>query len=231
MNSTTEVRLNGTAYRIEEPALKLLRSYLDAAKAKLALNPDIDEIMSDIEAAISQRCRLALQGTNPTLTTNTIGNILSAMGPVEDESASPPVGAQSRPPYRERRLYRLMDGRQLGGVCNGLAAHLEIDVGIVRLLFLAGCVFSLGTIAILYLLLEYFIPVAKTPEQIAAATGRPQIAQELVDRAKEGYYRSMEYMREKTKGTGIRARSYLIFTAIILFTAALFALKVVSWLL
>jgi len=45
----------------------------------------------------------------------------------------------------------------IGGVCAGLANHFEMDVTIMRLLFLASTVF-LGVGPVIYILLWIFMP-------------------------------------------------------------------------
>jgi phage shock protein PspC (stress-responsive transcriptional regulator) len=82
------------------------------------------------------------------------------------------------------------------GVCNGLAAYFNIDVSLVRFLFLLFTVFwGIGCVA--YVLLIFLLPTAKTPEEKAAAQGPPPTAQEFIRRAKEGYYEGMKAFADK----------------------------------
>jgi phage shock protein PspC (stress-responsive transcriptional regulator) len=78
------------------------------------------------------------------------------------------------------------------GICTGLAAYFGIDVVLVRLVAIVlGCL-SLGTAAIVYLVAHFIIPVARTPEEKAAATGPSQTAHDFVRMAREGYYEGMK---------------------------------------
>jgi len=57
----------------------------------------------------------------------------------------------------ERRLYRSRTERKIAGVAGGLANYLEIDVVLVRALFLLG--FVIGTTGLwLYLILWVIAP-------------------------------------------------------------------------
>jgi hypothetical protein len=53
MNKVITINLGGTAYQLEEGGYDALRAYLEAAAARLQGNPDREEILSDIEGAIS----------------------------------------------------------------------------------------------------------------------------------------------------------------------------------
>jgi phage shock protein PspC (stress-responsive transcriptional regulator) len=44
-----------------------------------------------------------------------------------------------------KRLTRSITNRQIGGVCGGLAEYFNIDVTLVRLLFVLGLIFVGGT--------------------------------------------------------------------------------------
>ncbi|NLT29318.1 MAG: PspC domain-containing protein [Propionibacterium sp.] len=68
-------------------------------------------------------------------------------------------GASSRPPAR---LVRIPEGRWLGGVCTGLAAHLGWPVLVVRILFVALGLEMIGVIA--YGLLWLMRPLADTAQ-------------------------------------------------------------------
>jgi phage shock protein PspC (stress-responsive transcriptional regulator) len=85
----------------------------------------------------------------------------------------------------------------ISGICTGLAAYLGIDVVLIRLVAIVlGCL-SLGTAAIVYLAARFIIPVARTPEEKAAATGPSQTAYDFVRMAREGYYEGMKTFSDR----------------------------------
>jgi phage shock protein PspC (stress-responsive transcriptional regulator) len=217
MNKVITINLNGNAYQLEEGGYEALRAYLDGAARRLEGNPDRDEIIADIEQAIADKCRAVLGAYKTVLNTKEAGLIIEEMGPVEDASAEagpnpPPAGSaaagapggtrsgtaetesKAAPPVR--RLYKIPEGRVSPGVCNGLAVYFNIDVTLVRFVFLLFTVFwGIGFVA--YVLLIFLLPTAKTTAEKAAAHGTPFTAQEFIRRAKEGYYEGMKAFSDK----------------------------------
>jgi phage shock protein PspC (stress-responsive transcriptional regulator) len=213
MNKVITINLNGNAYPLEEGGYEALREYLDNASRRLEGNPDREEIIADIEQAIADKFRAALGPYKTVVATRDVQNVIAEMGPVQDDSApdgpsaetagprSPEgadeedrpsgTGAASSTPAAPKRLYIINDGAMLGGVCNGIAAYLNIDVTIVRLFFVL-MVISFGVGVLLYLLLMILLPTAQTPAEKAAAHGAPFTAEEFIRRAKAGYYEGMK---------------------------------------
>ena len=130
--------------------------------------------------------------------------MIAQMGPVQDdsgaasESATPkaaggakngpgPTFPAGTPTGTPKRLYRIREGAQLAGVCNGLGAYLGIDVTLIRILF-AVSMLSFGAGVLLYIVMMFVIPAANTPDEVAAAHGVPATAEEFIRRACE-YFR------------------------------------------
>jgi phage shock protein C len=78
----------------------------------------------------------------------------------------------SSPGPRPRRLYRLDDGKKIAGVCTGIAAYADLDVGLVRVLVVLAAFFTgFFLIVALYVGLMFLVPLARTSTEIAAAHG------------------------------------------------------------
>lgn len=58
----------------------------------------------------------------------------------------------------EKRLTRPKEGRMVGGVCAGLGRYFEVDVSIVRVLWVVLTVISIGIGIIAYLAAWLIIP-------------------------------------------------------------------------
>jgi phage shock protein PspC (stress-responsive transcriptional regulator) len=190
MQKVITINLNGNAYQLEETAYGLLRVYLDGAELQLKDNPDKAEIISDLEQAIADKCNRVLGAQKTVVTTAEVTQIIDEMGPVEGTPGEPSSEKQERPrgePAAPKRLYLIREGAMLGGVCKGLAAYFNIDVTIVRIVFIALAVVTKGAFVIAYLVLMVVIPYATTSEERAAAHGQPFNAQELIDEAKRNY--------------------------------------------
>jgi phage shock protein PspC (stress-responsive transcriptional regulator) len=211
MNKVITINLNGVAYQLEEAGYEALREYLDHAARRLEGNPDKDEIIADIEQAIADKFRALLGSHKTVVITRDVTAVITEMGPVQDASAEDPAAAAAagaRPaggaPGPEvtggtrapRRLYRILDGAMFSGVCNGLAAYLNVDVTFVRIAFaLLG--FFWGTGILVYFLMAFIVPVAETPAQKAAASGAAATSEEFIRRAKAGYYEGMKTWHDK----------------------------------
>ena len=192
MNKVVTIHLDGIAYSLEEDAYDALRAYLDDAKATLAQNPDKDEIIKDLEQAIGAKLNGYLNAHKNVVTEADVDAALAEMGPVaaEGEGASPPGDAETttNTMFVHKRLYRIPQGEWLAGVCNGLAAYFNIDVSLVRILFVLLTILTHGLGVLVYIIMIFVVPVARTPKDYEYAAGIPPVtAQELVDRARKGF--------------------------------------------
>ena len=195
MQKVVGINLNGNAYQIEEAGYAALHAYLERAAARLTNNPDREEILADLEQAIAEKCQGVLRPHKTVVTVAEVERILAEMGPVEAGDAAaddkserattqePPRAAADAP----KRLYQIREGAMISGVCNGIAAYLDIDVTIVRIVFVLLAVLTKGFFLLVYAVMMFVIPYAETSEQHAAARGRPFTAQELIDQAKRNY--------------------------------------------
>ena len=61
----------------------------------------------------------------------------------------------------EKKLYRVMKGKQLCGVCTGLAQYFRLDVTIVRLATVLLALFGPGVVA--YIVCALVIPEEPAP--------------------------------------------------------------------
>jgi phage shock protein PspC (stress-responsive transcriptional regulator) len=201
MQKVIGINLNGNAYQLDESAFEILREYLARAERQLEDNPDRTEIMSDIEQAIADRCQACLAPHKTVVTAEEVSRIVAEMGPVDtpagDGVHSGPSRADSASGTPPRRLYRILDGAIVGGVCNGLAAYFQIDVTLIRIVFAFAAVFTQGVGILAYIVLMFVIPEAKTPEARAAATGPPLNARDVVERAKAGYAQGSRQWRRQ----------------------------------
>jgi phage shock protein PspC (stress-responsive transcriptional regulator) len=99
--------------------------------------------------------------------------------------------------FTPRRLYRFNDGAIFAGVCRGLSVYFDLDVTLVRLLFVVVAAISAGLGLVAYFVMAFSVPLAETPEEKAAAQGGTPTAQDFVRRAKEGYYEAMKDFPDK----------------------------------
>ncbi|MDD8015358.1 MAG: PspC domain-containing protein [Acidobacteriota bacterium] len=64
-----------------------------------------------------------------------------------------------------KRLYRSLNQKMLGGVCGGLAEYFDMDVSLVRLIFVGICLITaLLPMFLFYLIAWIVIPAAEKKE-------------------------------------------------------------------
>lgn len=197
MQKVVGVNLNGNAYQVEEAGYAALRAYLERAESRLANNPDKAEILADLEQAIADKCSARLAAHKTVVTATEIDQILAEMGPVDagdatirdagETSGAATDDAPKSTAAPAKRLYQIREGAMISGVCNGIAAYFDIDVTIVRIVFVLFALVTKGFFLLVYVALMLIIPHADTPEQHAAARGRRFTAQDLIDQAKRNY--------------------------------------------
>jgi phage shock protein PspC (stress-responsive transcriptional regulator) len=62
-----------------------------------------------------------------------------------------------------RSFQRIESGKKIAGVCTGLADYFDIDVTLVRVLFIVLALASGGVVAVAYVILWLVAPVAPLP--------------------------------------------------------------------
>jgi phage shock protein PspC (stress-responsive transcriptional regulator) len=195
MQKVVHASLHGNAFALEEAGYEALQAYLARAAAQLAADPDRDEILGDLEQAIADKCARHLGPHKSVVTAAEMQQVLDEMGPVGTPAEVGPEApaAPRAPPAGEpvRRLYRVLEGGKLAGLCNGLGAYLGVDANLVRAAFVVLALLTHGAWLLVYLVLVFVVPAAGTPEERAAARGLPFSAQELIDEAKR-HYASLE---------------------------------------
>ncbi|HET6442992.1 MAG TPA: PspC domain-containing protein [candidate division Zixibacteria bacterium] len=72
-----------------------------------------------------------------------------------------------------KKLYRTQEDRMIAGVCTGLAAYFNIDVTLIRVIFVVLAL--LGGGILLYLLLWIFIP----DQPDGSAESEPELSDEV----------------------------------------------------
>lgn len=195
MQQVIHASLHGLAFAFETAGYEALRAYLDRAAAQLAADPDREEILGDLEQAIADKCARLLAPHKSVVTADEMAQVLVEMGPVGTPAEVGPDAPPTPPPASPvppgaapvRRLYRVLEGAELGGLCNGLGAFFGLDANLVRVAFVILTLVTSGAWLLVYLVLLFVVPAAGSPEERAAARGLPFSAQGLVDEAKRHY--------------------------------------------
>lgn len=192
MKTAITVDLGGASYSLTEDAFLALHAYLDRAAERLGEHPDRDEVLAGLERAIGTK--LARDGARSAPFSGAeLASVLKEVGKVDGPRLGPARDAGTEPELRHgglelpdegpelrdesawarpRRLYRLDEDKRIAGVCAGLAAYANLDVGLVRAIVIIAAIFTGFFIVVAaYVALMLIVPVARTSTEIAAAHG------------------------------------------------------------
>ncbi len=160
MKETINVNIAQQAFTMDIDAYSTLTNYLEEIGRRL---PETDtETMGDIESRIAEIFRERVPSPMMVIT---YGVVLSTMKQLGDADtfgeASRPLGAKEpqgvNPFGLPRKFWRLRSPRSIAGVCSGMAAYFNIDVTLVRILFIFGFFAGFSTL-LLYIILWVLIP-------------------------------------------------------------------------
>ncbi len=208
MKKAMQISIGGMHFHIDEDAYALLGEYTDSLREYFAKEGDASkEIIDDIENRMAELLSSRITDSKQVVSLDDIKEIINILGKIEefefetpaDESANPQEDTEyNRKEYR--RLYRDPDNSILGGVCSGLAAYFNIEIWIVRLIFIFLAFFNiilhnvfslLGVGVILYVVLWIVIPKARTTAQKLQMRGEP-VTVETIKRSVNKEYRKVK---------------------------------------
>jgi len=191
MNKTVNINLGGMIFHIDENAYLKLQNYLNAVRRSFAGASGEDEIVSDIESRIAELFSQKLQHDKQVVSNKEIEEVIEVMGQPEDYMVDEDI-FEDEPRTRKttsstnRKFYRDVDHKYIGGVSAGLGHYFGIDALWVRLLWIL-LVFTFGTGILFYILLWILIPEAHTTAEKIAMTGDPVNISNIEKKIKEGF--------------------------------------------
>lgn len=191
MNTTENISIGGLAFTIETDAYNELEGYIEDIRTCFQNDPYGNEIVEDIETRISEllkeKCKSGI-----VVNLSMVKEIQKIIGDPkelsiqdgegsEDDRTEREKSAPRRSEWRERRIYRDIDNRMLGGVCSGLGEYLNLDKVIFRVLFMVFFVLGLidaddglFTISVItYIILWIAMPAARTVEEKCEMKRKP----------------------------------------------------------
>lgn len=205
MKEVVKISLSGISFTFDDDAYIALREYFDKLENGYRGNADGREIIADIEARIAELI-LSEQENTRIVDSICIRRIIGQMGTPDeiDNGPAPDSHDMDRIP---RRLYRNRENAKIGGVCSGLGTYTGTDpvwfrLGIFAPLLLCiflspvagGRITSLmallfAVFVLLYILLWFAIPTAKSPRQKLEMRGEKITAESIrqnFDEARRG---------------------------------------------
>ena len=240
MKTTENISLAGYAFTIETDAYEELGAYLSDIRTCFSGDASADEIVADIEERVAELLReRCISGMVVDLTM--VRDIKKRIGnpkelAQEDTEASFETGDKTQDQHKSERkaegnnkkIYRNLDERVLGGVCAGLGTYFSLDKVFFRLIFLILVFISIfGFENGPYILFPMFaysclwlaMPAARTAEQKREMKGKPM----NLNNYKEKDFNFEKEVKEASQSPGVRAIEKVggVFLGILLLFAGL----------
>jgi phage shock protein PspC (stress-responsive transcriptional regulator) len=181
MNKTVNINLAGIFFHIDEIAYQKLQRYLEAIKRSFTDSQGRNEIISDIEARISELFNERIENEKQVVGVALVDEIITIMGQPEDYLVDDEIfedipireKRSSRKSSPSKKLFRDTDNSYVGGVAAGLSHYLSIDTIWMRLLWLLLAFGSGGTFIFIYLIFWALVPEAITTSEKITMSGDP----------------------------------------------------------
>jgi phage shock protein PspC (stress-responsive transcriptional regulator) len=223
MKKTINIHLGRQLFIIEEDAYARLNAYLEKLKSSFASEEGAEEIVEDIEMRCAELIQNLLNEQKISVVQlQHVAEVIQSLGEPEEISENAtteePKTSAREEEYRDnpKRLFRDMDNATIGGVCAGVAAYLNLDVAIIRILFAVS--FFMGFGFPLYIILWVAVPNAKTPSDRLQLKGKAVTIDSIKDEiSRTATAKKNEFMQsaEKWKNNHItdRLRNILLLLA------------------
>lgn len=181
MKKTISINLGGYSFVIDEDAYQILDDYLSEIGKRFS-EDEKEEILKDVENRMAELLSFKLESRN-VVESKDVEEVMAVIGKPEDfgdvqnedanseSSFTNPTDNSSSFSKGRRRLYRDPENKVIGGVASGLAAYMNIDCALMRIIFIILIFISLGWALLIYLILLIAMPEAKTRAQLLEMRG------------------------------------------------------------
>lgn len=187
MKKTLNVAIGGCSFTIDEDAYMALESYLDSFKAGLESSSSSSQVMDELEMRIADLLKVQI-GRREVIDLNMVNSVLNQIGPVAPRPQQTNANAEEQKQEDTysgqqhqnavRKFYRDAENKRIAGVCSGLALYLNIDVTLVRIVFLVALICGSAGFWI-YLVLWIVAPEARTAAEKCELRGIPATAENI----------------------------------------------------
>ncbi len=176
MKQVININFQGRVVPIEVTAFDLLKNYTESLNRHFANEEGKEEIINDIESRIGELFQEKITKGATCITDDDVNAIIKNMGRPEEfeamddnqaqSSASSYAGQEQSAGNSQmagnKRLFRDENDKVLGGVCSGLANYFNIDVVIVRIIFVILLFSGIGFLT--YIIMWIAVPSSATTQ-------------------------------------------------------------------
>ncbi len=213
MKKAIKINLGGQVFHIDEDAYDKLKNYLDRISSHFSDIQESREILNDIEIRIAELLVEKLGDPDRVITLKEVDEIIEVMGRPEEIASEEATGDDKKDYSYEsrstRRLYRDPDNAVFGGVAAGLSAYFNIDLLLIRILFVVLILAGAGFPFLLYLVLWIAVPKAKTAAQKLEMQGEKVNVSNLEKKIREEYEDvKRNFKKARDSDTGRRTEDF-----------------------
>jgi phage shock protein PspC (stress-responsive transcriptional regulator) len=173
MKQVININFQGRIVPIEVTAYEILKQYIESLTRHFDAEEGKEEIINDIENRIGELFQERIKAGATCIVDDDVNAIIKSIGRPEDfDDAEPSASTENKTTQESanqqqatfttasgrRRLFRDENHKLLGGVCSGIANHFDIDIVIVRIIFLI----LFGICFIPYIILWIVVPSSAT---------------------------------------------------------------------
>ena len=185
MDKTININIAGSLFQIDEDAFNILRDYLLAINNRFRNVQGGHETIEDIESRISEIFQ-SQKGLAGVISRDNVNAMISIIGKPEDFDINEEFTERQTYSSQKRRMYRNQDDKVIGGVCSGIAAYVDTDPVLFRILFAISFFFGFGFF--LYIILWIALPEANTEGKKREMYGSSYHSAYSVNREPDGTY-------------------------------------------
>lgn len=176
MKKTINAAIGGCSFTIDEDAYSCLDEYLERFKNAVTDGQQSAAALDQLEARIADLLKYKL-GSREVVDKKMAEDVIGQLG-YADIPESRRENKASEGPRATRKLFRDPDGKAIGGVCSGLALYFNIDVVILRVIFLVALI--CGTAGFwIYVAIWIVAPMASTAAEKCELRGIPATAENI----------------------------------------------------
>lgn len=176
MKQVININFQGRVVPIEVTAFDLLKNYTESLNRHFANEEGKEEIINDIESRIGELFQERITKGATCITEDDVHAIIKNMGRPEEfetmegtQAQASSTSAENQDSYAgsnqqagNKRLFRDENDKVLGGVCSGLANYFNIDVVIVRIIFVVLLFSGIGFLT--YIIMWIAVPSSATTQ-------------------------------------------------------------------
>jgi len=224
MKKTISVNIKGINFIIEENAYERLDNYLVRLRRSLNNQEGSEEIIEDIEIRIAELCKEKLNGSKEVVELVDIESIIETLGEPEEyvhtdeettnqsqshsQNQSQAGKQEESDAKHEKRLYRDTENAQIAGVCQGIANYFNMDVVIIRIIWVLIFLFG-GFGMLLYIILWIVVPKTNSTIDRLRMKGKPitvETVREEVENAADTFRKSTRKFASQIRENGPYAK-------------------------